>query len=93
LNFCKNCLKLIDEIHRTRRSIIITRNGVPLVRVIPAGPKPVPKPPVKKPSSKTARNPYQTQQAKSRSLDSPAAGSLGMTALKVDEPKKKKKRN
>jgi antitoxin (DNA-binding transcriptional repressor) of toxin-antitoxin stability system len=40
VEFCKNCLKLIDEVHRTRRSIIITRNGVPLVRVIPAGPKP-----------------------------------------------------
>ena len=52
VEFCKNCLKLIYEVYETRRSIIITRNGVPIAKVIPAGPKPAPKPEVEKRASK-----------------------------------------
>jgi len=44
VEFCRNCLKLIYEVYETRRSIIITRNGVPIAKVIPAGPKSAAKP-------------------------------------------------
>jgi prevent-host-death family protein len=51
LEFRKQCLKLIDEVFRTRRSIVITRNGVPVARLIPFGQNPNRK--VKEPRSLT----------------------------------------
>jgi hypothetical protein len=37
VEFCRRCLEIIDEVHRTRRPIIITRDFVMLV---PAGKAP-----------------------------------------------------
>jgi len=36
--FKAKCLRLIDEIQKTRQSLRITRHGRPIVEVIPAGP-------------------------------------------------------
>ena len=37
VEFCRRCLEIIDEVHKTRRPIIITRD---LVMLIPAGKAP-----------------------------------------------------
>ena len=34
--FKAKCLKLMDEIARTRKSIVITKRGKPLVKLVPA---------------------------------------------------------
>jgi len=37
VEFCRKCLEIIDEVHRTRRPIIITRD---LAMLVPAGKAP-----------------------------------------------------
>lgn len=38
--FKANCLKLIDEIAKTRKPIVITRRGKPVAKLVPAEPEP-----------------------------------------------------
>ena len=35
--FKAKCLKLMDEIARTRKPIVITKRGKPVARIVPAG--------------------------------------------------------
>ena len=46
VEFCRRCLEILDEVHKTRRSIIITRD---LAMLVPAGKAP---PPSKQPDAK-----------------------------------------
>jgi prevent-host-death family protein len=34
--FKANCLKIMDEVHRTRAPVVVTKRGRPVVRVLPA---------------------------------------------------------
>ena len=73
VEFCRRCLEIIDEVHKTRRPIIVTRD---LVVLIPAGKAPCA---AKQLRAKNVDQPHGTN---SRSLDSVAAAtSLGMTDL------------
>jgi prevent-host-death family protein len=36
--FKAKCLGLIEQVHKTRQPLRITRHGIPLAEVIPAGP-------------------------------------------------------
>ena len=36
--FKAKCLGLIEQVHKTRQSLRITRHGVPVAEVVPAGP-------------------------------------------------------
>jgi prevent-host-death family protein len=38
--FKAKCLGLIEEVHKTRQPLRITRHGKPVAEVIPAGPSP-----------------------------------------------------
>jgi prevent-host-death family protein len=38
--FKAKCLKLMDEIARTRKSIVITKRGKPVAKLVPADPEP-----------------------------------------------------
>jgi len=37
--FKANCLKLVAQVHKTRRTLIITKHGKPLAKVTPTGTK------------------------------------------------------
>jgi hypothetical protein len=42
VEFCRRCLEIVDEVHRTRRPIVVTRD---IAMVLPAGKEPAaPKP-------------------------------------------------
>lgn len=34
--FKATCLKLMDQVKRTREALIVTKNGVPVIKIIPA---------------------------------------------------------
>lgn len=73
VEFCRRCLEIIDEVHKTRRPIVITRD---LVMLIPAGKAPCAS---KQSRTKNIDEPHATNR---RSLDPVAAAiSLGMTVL------------
>jgi prevent-host-death family protein len=38
--FKANCLKLMDEVEQTRQSILVTKRGRPVVRLVPAATEP-----------------------------------------------------
>ena len=35
--FARDCLRLVDEVHRTGAPLVITRDAVPIARLVPAG--------------------------------------------------------
>jgi len=39
--FKARCLKIMDEIQATREPVVITKRGIPVVKVIPEGSQPV----------------------------------------------------
>ena len=39
--FKEKCLKLMDEVHSTHLPLIITKRGVPIVKLVPVEEKPV----------------------------------------------------
>lgn len=38
--FKAKCLSLVNQVNKTKTSLVITRRGVPVVEVVPAGPEP-----------------------------------------------------
>ena len=37
--FKAHCLRVMEEVQRTRRELVITKRGVPVVRIVPAEPR------------------------------------------------------
>jgi prevent-host-death family protein len=40
--FKARCLEVMDSVSRTRRSVVITKRGKPVVRLVPVAPAPAP---------------------------------------------------
>jgi prevent-host-death family protein len=37
--FKAHCLRVMEEVQRTRRELVVTKRGVPMVRIVPADPR------------------------------------------------------
>jgi len=39
-DFKARCLKVMDEVERTRKEVVITKRGVPVAKIVPVGSEP-----------------------------------------------------